>query len=138
MDDPITGWMFYKEPRRNLQTASSSSSLLGQTHWKTSNWDSKHSSRFDDWLRVFFSFVLGNTYSQSTEGVNCTPINTARTELHSTITRTLVAQAITSQARSSCHVSPFAVTLVFDHEHIIFLSCLSTDFTDPHNTAGTP
>ena len=44
--DPETGWRFYKELWRKLQTDSSSSSHWDKTHWKTSNW---HSSRPDDW-----------------------------------------------------------------------------------------
>ena len=38
--DPETGWMFCKESRRNLPTASSSSSNWDRTQWKTSNWNS--------------------------------------------------------------------------------------------------
>ena len=57
--DPKTGWRFYKESRRNLPTASSSSSHWEQTHWKTSNCDSKHFSRLDDWL--IFLPVLEST-----------------------------------------------------------------------------
>ena len=58
--DPETGWRFYKGSggnlqttssgsRANLQTASSSSSTWDQTQWKTSNWNSWHSSSPDDW-----------------------------------------------------------------------------------------
>ena len=46
--DPKTGWRFYKGSRGNLQTALSSLSNWDRTHWKTSNWDSQHSSRPDD------------------------------------------------------------------------------------------
>ena len=45
--DPQTGWRFYKESRRNLPTASSSSSNWDRTHCKTSSWISQHSSRPD-------------------------------------------------------------------------------------------
>ena len=47
--DPETGWRFCKGSRANLQTASSSSSKWDQTHWKTSNGNSQHSSSPDDW-----------------------------------------------------------------------------------------
>ena len=57
--DPKTGWRFYKGSRGNMQktssgswanlrAASSSSSNWDQTHWKTSNWNSQHSSSPDD------------------------------------------------------------------------------------------
>ena len=46
--DTKTGWRFYKESRRNLPTASSSSSHWDRTHWKTRNSDSQLSSRPDD------------------------------------------------------------------------------------------
>ena len=53
--DPQTGWRFYKEwwgnlqtsesgSRANLQAASSSPSTWDQTQWKTSDWNSQHSS----------------------------------------------------------------------------------------------
>ena len=99
--DPKTGWSFYKGSRinlqttssgsqANLQTASSSSSTWDQTHWKTSNWNSEHSSSPDDWwffLRVWtVSVAWRKTSSQPTGRVNSTPTNTARTELHSMIT----------------------------------------------------
>ena len=58
--DPKTGWRFYKGSlgnlqttssgsRADLQTASSSSSTWDQTQWKTSNWNSQHSSSPDKW-----------------------------------------------------------------------------------------
>ena len=58
--DPQTGWRFYKGSRGNLQTsasgsranlqaAASSSSTWDQTKWRTSNWNSQHSSSPDDW-----------------------------------------------------------------------------------------
>ena len=58
--DPNTGCRFYRQSRRNLptassrsranlQTASSSSSTWDQTQWKTSNWNSQHSSSLDKW-----------------------------------------------------------------------------------------
>ena len=85
--DPNTGWKFCKGTRGNLQTtlsgsradlqaASSSSSTWDKTQWKTSNWNSQHSPSLDDWRK---------TSSQPTGGVNSTPTNTARTELHSII-----------------------------------------------------
>ena len=57
--DPKTGWRFHEGLRGNLQTTSSgsranlqtaSSSWLNwdQTHWKTSNWNSKHSQSPDN------------------------------------------------------------------------------------------
>ena len=46
--DPQTGWRFNKEWRGNLPTALSSSSNWDRTHWKTSSWNSKHSSWSDD------------------------------------------------------------------------------------------
>ena len=58
--DSKTGWWFYRHSLGNLQTSSSgsraklqetssSSSTWDQTHWKTSNWKSQHSSSPDDW-----------------------------------------------------------------------------------------
>ena len=59
--DPNTGWRVYRQQSRgNLQTsvsgsranpqaASSSSPTGDQTQWKTSNWNSQHSSSFDKW-----------------------------------------------------------------------------------------
>ena len=58
--EPKTGRRFHKGSWGNLQTASSgsqlnfqtassSSSKWDQTHWKTSNWTSQHSSSPDDW-----------------------------------------------------------------------------------------
>ena len=58
--DPKTGLRFSQGSRRNLptassasranlQTASSSSSKWDQTYWKTSDWNSQHSSSLDDW-----------------------------------------------------------------------------------------
>ena len=90
---PKTCWRFYKGSRGNLQTNSSgsqanpqtaslSSSTWDQTHWKTSNWNSKHSSSPDNW----WFFLRVRTGSQPTGGVHSTPTNTARTELHSMIT----------------------------------------------------
>ena len=69
--DPKTGWRFYKGSRANLQTASSSSSTWDQTHWKTSNWNSQHSSRSDDViiLRVRTSFGCLERNLQPTDGV---------------------------------------------------------------------
>ena len=46
--DPEAGWRFYKESRGNLPTASSSSTDWDRNNWKTSNWDSQHSSRPDE------------------------------------------------------------------------------------------
>ena len=46
--DPETGWRFFEESLGDLPTASSSSSNWDQTHWKTSNWNSQHSSWSDD------------------------------------------------------------------------------------------
>ena len=83
--DPKTGWRFHRQSRGNLQTpssgswgnlqtASSSSSTWNQTHWETSNWNSKHSSTLT--TGVFFS-KLGQvlvawrkTSSQPTGRVN--------------------------------------------------------------------
>ena len=50
--DPKTEWRFYKGSRGNLLAASSSSSSWERTHWKTSSWNSQHSSSLDD-LRNF-------------------------------------------------------------------------------------
>ena len=75
--------------------------------------------------------------------VNSTPKNTARTELHSTITRTRVAQVVLHASlglvkclSSTCHVSHLAVLLHKYTFTIIFLSYLSTNLTETHNTFG--
>ena len=70
--DPQTSWRFYKESRWNLPTASSSSSNWDQTDWKTSSWNSQHSSRSDDlWfflrVRTIFGCLVKNL--QTTDGV---------------------------------------------------------------------
>ena len=46
--DPETGLRFYNESRRNLPTASSSSSNWDRTHRKMGSCNSQHSSRPDD------------------------------------------------------------------------------------------
>ena len=46
--DPRTGWRFYKESRGDLPTASSSSTNWDRKNWKTSGWNSKHSTMPDD------------------------------------------------------------------------------------------
>ena len=46
--DPRTGWRFHKESRGDLPTASSSSTHWDRNNWKTSSWNSKHSSWSDD------------------------------------------------------------------------------------------
>ena len=116
--DPKTVWRFHRgsrwnlqttssRSRANLQTASSSSSKWDQTHWKTSKWNSQHSSSPDDWWTFFselgqVSVAWRKTSSQPTGGVNSTFTNTACTELHSMITfrhantRTRVAQELES------------------------------------------
>ena len=91
--DPITGWRFYKRPRGNLQTTSSGSRAnLQLRHRRQSG--TKLIVRRAKALTIgeFFS-ELGQvsvawrkTSSQPTGGVNSTPTNTARTELHSMIT----------------------------------------------------
>ena len=56
----------------NLPTAPSSSSHWDRTHWKTSNWDSEHSSRPDDlciFLKVRTSFGCLEKNLQPTDGV---------------------------------------------------------------------
>ena len=80
--DPKTGWRFYKQSRRNLQTtssgsrvnlqtASSSSSPWDQTQWKTSNLNSQHVSSLDDWwifLIVWIGFGCLEKNLQPTDG----------------------------------------------------------------------
>ena len=46
--DPLKGWRFYIGSLGNLPTASSSSSNWDRTHWKTSSWNSQHSSKPDN------------------------------------------------------------------------------------------
>ena len=108
---PKTGWRFYKESQGNLPTASSSSSHWDRNNWKTSSWNSKHSSWSDDsW---FFS-ELGpvsvdwrKPSRQPAKSLNNTPTNTARAELHST--RTRVAQELEGSglhifvSKNNCH-----------------------------------
>ena len=108
--------------RDNLQTASSSSSTWDQTHWKTSNWNSQHSSSPDDWW--FFS-ELGQvsvawrkTSSQPTGGCeHCThKHSTYRVAQHDHIfiTRTSVAQELEG---SGLHI--FVLKTI-----VIHVSCL--------------
>ena len=109
---------------------------VGPTHhWKTGNWNSQHSSNPDDWWTFFSEFGQVSvawrkkTPAQPTGGVNSTPTNTARTELHSMITLhhantrgSTVAKLRIAHLRvlkhlsSTSHVSSFAAPDT-DHQH---------------------
>ena len=67
--DPKTGWRSYKESLGNLPTASSSSSHWDQTHQKTSNWDSKHSSRPDGLVKNHLESKPDGEWDKTTEGM---------------------------------------------------------------------
>ena len=133
----------------NLQAASSSSSTWDQTQWKTSNRDSQQF--FKPWQAVFFFLIVGtgfgclekNLQPNRQGGVNSTPTNTARTELHTAwshfITRTRVAQSCKAQW---LHFVFFVLEIIVIHVSCFTCLCLlplpcSTDFTDTHNTSGS-
>ena len=143
--DPKTGWRFQKESRGCLPTASSSSSHWDRNHWKTSNWDSQHSSRPDDlWKNSQgwdqFRLLGEKTSSQPTGSVNSTPTNTARDELHSMITfhhaNTRGSRAaklriahlcVAKQVSSTCHDWPQAQVLC--HFPLLFFPTISPTLT---------
>ena len=151
--DPKTGRMFYKESRRNLPTASSSSSKSDQTHWKTSNWNSQHSSRSDElWFFSEFgpvSVAWRKTSRQPTGGMNSTPTNTGRTELHSMIAfssrehawlKSWTAQDCTSLCpetiviHESMSRSLPRLTLSTGTSSLTYLTYFSNDLSNPHKT----
>ena len=95
--------------RANLQTASSSSSTWDQTQWNTRNWNSQHSSGL--------GCLEKNLQSTDKGGVNSTPTNTARTELHSMITfHHANTRGSTAQLRIAHHCVPKTI--------VIHVSCL--------------
>ena len=127
--DPKTGWRFYKGSRRNVQTASSSSSKWDQTRWKTSNWKSQHSSSPDGWWTFFselgqVSVAWRKSSSQPRGCVNSTRTNTARTELHSMVT---FHHANTRGSRAGrlriAHLCVLETTVI----HVSFLAAPDTD-----------
>ena len=142
--DLRTGWRFHDESRRDLPTASSSSTNWDRNNWKTSSWNSKHSSWSDgslNFYRVRSSFDCLEKNFQTIDGrVNRTPTQTACTDAHS-VSQHILKRMITfhhantrdsrlrifvfqNSCQSTCHVSFFAAPDT-DHKHKFFLTYLT-------------
>ena len=152
--EPQTGWRFCQQQRRNLPTVLSSSSNLDRTYWKTSSWNSRHSSWPGDLWKKFselgpVSVAWRKNSSQPAAGVNSTPTSTSRTEMHSMITfhhantrgsraaklRIAHLCAILKQLSSTCHVSLLAALANHKHKfsltYLISLPTISPTHTRP-------
>ena len=152
--------MIYKEARRDLPTASSSSSIWDRTHWKTSSWNYQHSSRSDElWktklLRVRTSFACWEINFQTFDGeckqnthsysmyryAQCVTTHTDQNDhmwprAHAWLK--IAHLSVPKQLSSTCHVS-FLAAPDTDHKHkfsLTYLTFLSDNLTNKHKTFG--
>ena len=135
--DRKTGWRYHREPRRNPQAASSSST----SQWPTSQWQTMWSSwqpaSSDHWW--WFRFPGKNSW-KSTVGVDrtpthkthlcCTVCSQARTAQPMNLAQKLHCHLlclIRVQSSGAWHVSPMVVlSRALLHEHFLFFTTYPT------------
>ena len=70
-----TGWRFHQGSRRETCKQLRHRRQWVQTHWKTSNWNSQHSSNLDDWwfssVRTGFGCLTGGVNSRPNKYSTC-------------------------------------------------------------------